>query len=69
MIKRVPTRDLRGAGAPARRSRWAVALLVLGIGWSGGGCSPRPADFDPIIRAEDLRQVDAPALKAVQCQW
>lgn len=61
MIKRVPTCDLRCAAAPARRSRWAAALLVLGL-WSAGGCSPKPPDFDPIIRAEDLRQVDAPAL-------
>lgn len=64
MIKSVPTRDLRCPAAPARVSRWGAALLVLGLGLGGsaGGCAPKPPDFDPIIRAEDLRQVDAPAL-------
>lgn len=38
-----------------------AALLLLGVGFHGG-CTAGTPDFDPIIRAEDLRQVDAPAL-------
>ncbi len=52
MIKSTRTRTICGA-----------ALLALGLGLHGGGCAASSPDFDPIIRAEDLRQVDAPAIE------
>lgn len=51
MMQRTRTRNLFGA-----------ALLALGLNLLGGGCTADPPDFEPIIRAEDQRQVDAPAL-------
>src|SRR5437868_7088751 len=37
------------------------ALLALGLNLLGG-CTTSAPDFEPIIRAENLRQIDAPAL-------
>jgi cyclophilin family peptidyl-prolyl cis-trans isomerase/HEAT repeat protein len=62
MMQPAPTRELRRVGAPVRFFRLGAALLALGLGWAVGGCTPPLPDFDPIIRAEDMRQVDALAL-------
>jgi len=54
----------RGLPWAVRRgpTRRGAALLVTAVLFCGSGCASSPPDFEPILRAEDARQVDAPAL-------
>lgn len=54
--------DLRSATLPSPiRWRQGLALLFSVLAASAGGCGSAP-DFEPLIQAENTRQVDAPAL-------